>query len=289
MPNTNLLGKEFLADINELIEKNLSDDQFGVSRLAREMGMSRSNLHRKIHSVANVSVSQFLRNKRLQKAQELLRETSLTVSEIAYNVGFSNPSYFSKCFHDLYGYPPGEAGNQNKTKIDSKPSLKKPKQRIAIALTLMASFTVLLVVISFYSKDSFKNFNFLFGKKNKVVAKTIAVLPFIALGEEEGNQIFAEGVTGSILNKLIQINDFKVVAINRPKQVLEGVLNLEEIANEFKTNFLLAGSVQYSEDRVKVLVNLFDAKNKQLIWSDEYNMQLVDIFIIQSDIAKQVA
>lgn len=289
MSNANLLEKEFLDQINDLIEKNISNDKFGVSKLAQEMGMSRSNLHRKIHSIAKVSVSRFIRNVRLEKAKELLRDSTLTVSEVAYNVGFSNPSYFSKCFHDVFGYPPGELGKVEETELAMHSSIKSPKNRIIVFSSVVVAFVLIFFVFNFIKKDDFKGVKALFGSKKMELSRSIAVLPFIALGGEEENEIFAEGVTGSILNKLIQINDFKVVAINRPKQVLEGVLNLEEIANEFETSFLLEGSVQYNEDRVKVLVNLFDAENKQLIWSDEYNSKLVDIFVIQSDIAKQVA
>ncbi len=91
----------------------MSNEQFGVSELAGEIAMSRSNLLRKVKKMTNLSVSQFINQVRLNKAMEMLNETSLTVSEISYEVGFSSPSYFIKCFRDHYGYPPGEAGKHN--------------------------------------------------------------------------------------------------------------------------------------------------------------------------------
>ncbi len=100
----------FLSKISDLIEANLSNEQFGVSELAREVGMSRSNLLRKIKKLRKISVSQFIREVRLMNAMEMLKESSLTVSEITFKVGFSSTSYFIKCFHDYYGYPPGEVG-----------------------------------------------------------------------------------------------------------------------------------------------------------------------------------
>ena len=98
----------FTRRFNEIIEANLSNERFGVSELAHEMHMSRSNLHRRIKSVTGTSVSQFLRKTRLNQALALLKEGSLTVSEVAFRVGFGSPAYFTKCFRDYFGFPPGE-------------------------------------------------------------------------------------------------------------------------------------------------------------------------------------
>jgi len=67
----------FLAKLTEITEANLSNEQFGVSELASEMGMSRSNLHRKVKSFTNITVSQFISGIRLKRALELLRESSI--------------------------------------------------------------------------------------------------------------------------------------------------------------------------------------------------------------------
>ena len=104
------MENDFLNRITEIIEKNLSDERFGVSELAREAGMSRSNLLRRVKKLTKLSVSLFIRQVRLKNAMEMLKQTSLNVSEISYRVGFSSTSYFIKCFREHYGYPPGEVG-----------------------------------------------------------------------------------------------------------------------------------------------------------------------------------
>jgi TolB-like protein/AraC-like DNA-binding protein len=104
------MQNDFLNRVTAIIEENISNEQFGVSELAREVGMSRSNLLRKIKSLSDVSVSVFIRQVRLKKAMELLKDESLNVSEVSYRVGFSSTSYFIKCFREQYGYPPGEVG-----------------------------------------------------------------------------------------------------------------------------------------------------------------------------------
>ena len=87
----------------------MKDEGFGVSELAGEMNMSRSTLHRRIRSETGISVSQFIRNARLNRALELLTEYSMTVAEAAYTTGFRSASYFSKSFRNYFGYPPVEA------------------------------------------------------------------------------------------------------------------------------------------------------------------------------------
>ena len=91
MPNNRSADTDFIKQITEIVEKNISNEQFGVSELADAIGMSRSNLLRKVKKLCNLSVSQFIRNVRLKHAKEILAETSLTVSEVSYKVGFGSP------------------------------------------------------------------------------------------------------------------------------------------------------------------------------------------------------
>jgi TolB-like protein/AraC-like DNA-binding protein/Tfp pilus assembly protein PilF len=113
---------DFLSQATAVIVEKASDDQFGVSELAAALNMSRSNLLRKIRSATNLSASQFIRQVRLEIAMDMLKETSDTVSEISYKVGFGSVSYFIKCFREQYGFSPGEAGKRKpeKTEIPSK-------------------------------------------------------------------------------------------------------------------------------------------------------------------------
>lgn len=108
MSDSSSNGDHFTDKVEALIIEHLSNEQFGVSELASALNMSRSNLLRKIKKVSKLSVSQFIRKVRLEKSMEMLRQSSLTVSEVSFNVGFGNTSYFIKCFREYYGYPPGE-------------------------------------------------------------------------------------------------------------------------------------------------------------------------------------
>jgi len=99
----------FTGKLNEIIHANLENEHFGVKELAREIGMSRFNLNRKLHFIHRKTINQYIREVRLQKAMEMLQHEFVTASEVAFKVGFSSPAYFSTCFSDYFGYPPGEA------------------------------------------------------------------------------------------------------------------------------------------------------------------------------------
>jgi TolB-like protein/AraC-like DNA-binding protein/Tfp pilus assembly protein PilF len=123
--------KDFLKRVTTIIEDNLSDERFGVSELAGEIGMSRSNLLRKIKKSSGLSVSQFISQIRLQHAMELLKQQSMTVSEVSYEVGFGSTSYFIKCFREHYGYPPGEVEKRDSKQSDVSELVQGGKEQIA--------------------------------------------------------------------------------------------------------------------------------------------------------------
>jgi signal transduction histidine kinase/DNA-binding response OmpR family regulator len=102
----NSMDELFLQRLMKILEENYEDENFSVEQLSKEIGMSRSQLHRKLHALTNESTSQFIRSFRLQRAMEFLKKNSGSISEIAFKVGFSNPSYFNKVFLQHYGCTP---------------------------------------------------------------------------------------------------------------------------------------------------------------------------------------
>lgn len=103
--------KQFLKQLQAIIQKNLSYSEFGVEDMGQQIGLSRVQLYRKVKAMTGSSVVDLLRKARLAKARRLLETRSMSVSEVAYEVGFSAPSYFTKCFKDEYGMLPGDVGN----------------------------------------------------------------------------------------------------------------------------------------------------------------------------------
>ena len=102
------MDQKFLKKAVVVVEKHISDSEFSVELFGKEMAMSRVQLHRKLTALVEQSASEFIRTIRLNKAAIFLKEKSGNIAEIAYGVGFSNPSYFSECFRKQFGKLPSE-------------------------------------------------------------------------------------------------------------------------------------------------------------------------------------
>lgn len=100
--------ERFSQKLYEVIEKHISDPELSVDMLCQEIGISRANLYRKIKAISELSPTELIRNKRLEVAMKYLKETDMTISDIAAALGFSSHSYFSNSFKALYGMSPSE-------------------------------------------------------------------------------------------------------------------------------------------------------------------------------------
>jgi signal transduction histidine kinase/DNA-binding response OmpR family regulator len=99
---------EFLQKIRTIIDKNLSDETYDMTRLSRDLALSRMQIHRKLTALTGTSASHFVRSHRLEKARQLIESTELTIAEIAYATGFSDHAYFTKCFKEEFGKTPSD-------------------------------------------------------------------------------------------------------------------------------------------------------------------------------------
>lgn len=102
----------FLTRFKAILEKHLTDSDLSVEDLGSEIGLSRVQLYRKVKALTGRSPVELLRTARLQRARQMLLTTDKTISEVAYDVGFSAPSYFTKCFRDEFGISPSELTNK---------------------------------------------------------------------------------------------------------------------------------------------------------------------------------
>jgi transcriptional regulator GlxA family with amidase domain len=125
MSGSLLSGEDFTGRLNAISKDRLANHNFGVSALAREMEMSRSTLHRKVKQAFNCSASRYISQKRLEHAHLLLQNSKFTIKKIASLCGFHSATYFDKCFHDYFGYPPGEARKRDLFNPSVKQALKR--------------------------------------------------------------------------------------------------------------------------------------------------------------------
>jgi len=110
-PSLSDLDIKFLAKLNEIIEENLDNDELEVAHFTSILALSRSQLHRKMVALTNQSISEFIRNYRLDKAKELLKMKNLNVNEVAYRVGFKDTKYFSTVFKKRFSLSPSEVSH----------------------------------------------------------------------------------------------------------------------------------------------------------------------------------
>ena len=281
MPNSQPTENDFLRKITEIIEDNISNEQFGVSELADRIGMSRSNLLRKVKSSTNLSVSQFINQVRLKKAMEMLKDSSLRVSEISYQVGFSSPSYFIKCFRDHYGYPPGEAGKRESSEGEVIEKIEPTRKRIIIVIGLAILLIVILTILFIVFKPA------LSPKAN--LEKSIAVLPFKNDSNDSTNVYLINGLMESILSNLQKVGELKVISRTSVEKYRNNTKTIPELAKELNVNYFIEGSGQKIGDNILLHIQLIEGSTDRHLWAEQYNREAKDIFSLQRDVAKNIA
>tara|TARA_R110002020_G_scaffold117986_1_gene269698 strand:+ start:100861 stop:105012 length:4152 start_codon:yes stop_codon:yes gene_type:complete len=102
MVNTSSLDKEFIEKVLNYINKNIDDPELSVETMASQLNLSRSQFYRKIKALTNQSAAEFLRNIRLQKAKQMIENGNSNITDVCYKVGFTSPSYFTKCFKNYF-------------------------------------------------------------------------------------------------------------------------------------------------------------------------------------------
>jgi AraC-like DNA-binding protein len=111
---TNPVDSELMKRMNQIIEENISNADLNVNFLADKLNISRSGLFAKIKSLSDITPNEMIQVIRLKRAARLLVEGNYLVSEVGYMVGFSSPSYFSKCFYKQFGVKPGDYMKKSK-------------------------------------------------------------------------------------------------------------------------------------------------------------------------------
>lgn len=275
-------GNEFLIKISDIVEDNLSNEQFGVSELAHEIGMSRSNLLRKIKKLTGLSVSQFIRQVRLKNAMELLQTNSLTVSEVSYKVGFGSTSYFVKCFGEHYGYPPGEASKREMIETKEIQPVKKNHNLIKTIIISSVSLILILVIIIIVIK--------LIPSNETYDQKSIAVLPFKNDSNDSSNVYLINGLMESLLNDLQKVKDLRVISrTSVEKYRNNSKVSIPIIGKELNVAYVIEGSGQKIGDQILLNIQLIEASTDRHLWAKKYSRESKDIFQLQSEIAKNIA
>lgn len=282
-------GKSFLDDLRAIVLENYTDERFGVSELVEKFGISRSQLHRKLKVATGQSVSQFIREIRLEEAAKLLRENDFTASEVAYKVGFNSATYFNTCFNDYFGYPPGEAKHHT-TSLHGKPHMvERPPRKNKWVLVWLIALTVITV--------GFFGYSYLQKEKKAALAdsgkpKTIAVLPFKNWSGDPELEYVSDGMTDAVIRRISAISDIeKVVPFNSIIVYKNSDKSLADIAKDLNVEYILAGNFKLSGTEVMSNLDLIEVDSNDYLWSLEYTgvWNTEEIFEMQAAVAENVA
>jgi TolB-like protein len=174
-------------------------------------------------------------------------------------------------------------------KVDAAPSGNKRIIAIAVVLALLA------VGWYFRGQPTVRSAAIPAGEVGAVAApppkqlpKSIAVLPFVNMSEDAGNQFFSDGISEELLNVLVKVPELGVASRTSSFAYKGTKLGAAQIAKELKVSHILEGSVRKSGDQVRITAQLIDAANDRHIWSETYDRQLDDIFKVQDEIANAI-
>jgi TolB-like protein/AraC-like DNA-binding protein/Tfp pilus assembly protein PilF len=287
MADIGAIDKEFLNQVTEVLEKNISNEHFGVSELADAVNMSRSNLLRKIKRDTNLSVSQLINQVRLNRGMELLRSTSHNVSEVAHQVGFSSTSYFIKCFREHYGYPPGEVGKGTVADAPASPSFfeppETPRKRKVNFIALVGGIVIVLSFAVFWVIYQSSE------KEKPSLEKSIVVLPFKNESNDSTNLYLINGLMESTLTNLQKIKELRVLSRTSAEKYRDNKRSVPEMSKELNANYFIEGSGQKIGDEILLNIQLIEGPTDKHLWAKQYRRQVKDIFALQQEIAKNIA
>lgn len=310
----NSKDEKFLQELEQIVITNLQNEQFGVETLAQLKGISRSHLHRKLKLLKKQSVSRFIREIRLKEAMTLLKQNMGNVSEIAYTVGFSSTSYFNTCFHDYYGYPPGEvkkrmddSGDTPKAATITVREKRSPmenssplvetggtsetkrsaRRRLPLQKSLLyagALLTVLFVIYYTYRQKT---------DTGSKAPPSIAILPLDHLSEKPEQEYLTAGIHDALIGELGMIKGLRVISRTSTLRYPDSDLLIQDIAKELGVDVIIEGSVLISGDSLRLQLQLIEAfPEERHLWAQEYYQDIPHVLSLQSsaiaDIAKTI-
>ncbi|WP_020532654.1 helix-turn-helix domain-containing protein [Flexithrix dorotheae] len=298
-----------LIKLKDSVLDNLNNEQFGVENLADQVGMSRSHLHRKLKMLKGQSVSQFIREIRLEEAMKLLKEDVGTASEIAYRVGFGSTSYFNSCFNSHYGFPPGEVKkriennnvptetidqseisnnvqsnlNQSELKFTDHSNAIRAGKFTKKWLYLSMLVIVILVGVGYILSGD------IIGGKTIPPPNGIAVLPFSHLSENTNQEFLTQGMQNALIGEFGKIKGIRSISKTSIQQYQNTEKTIQEIAKELQVEYLVEGAVLMVGDSLKIQIQLVKAfPQEQNLWAKDYYESISNVLNVQNDLMKNV-
>lgn len=278
---------KFIQRLTQLVLDNLKEEQFSVEHLAAKIGLSRSQLYRRLKRSTGQTISQYIRQVRLQKARELLENDVSTTSEIAFQVGFSSPAYFHKCFNEYFGLTPGELKRrhrENETfdtrsmpeKRSSKskfPEHQQLKSTPEYQSTAWLSYQKWLLIIGGLILTTIGGTCFLAEEASDL--PTIAVLPIDYMAKDMERNYLANNLNEALKMELGKSGELHVISKASTISITRRNMLLKEMAEKLGVDAVIEGSILAKEDSLWVKLQLIVAyPQERLLWAKAFQLEM---------------
>lgn len=274
-------SEQFIELVRSIINNNIDNENFSVEDLAKEVGLSRSTLHRKLIKLLGHSASDLITETRLLKAKQMLESDAGTTSEIAYGVGFNSPSYFNKVFKKRFGISPGEVRKISKLnrKNSNAENLSIRGIKAKFRRRIVAFFIIAFIITSIVAAYKWAN-----RKTN-----SLAVLPIHNLTGNPDNDYFTAGIHDALIGELSKIGNLRVISRTSTLGYKDGEKLMKEIANELDVNILVEASLVALGDSLKFIVQVIDVFPKERhVLASVYSDELKNILNIHSAVVTDI-
>jgi len=271
-----------IKKLTEIVLTNLGNKNFDVKELASESGISRSALNRKLRNILNKNINQFIREVRLKKAFEVLKNGSATASEVAYKVGFASPAYFNACFHEFFGYPPGKVKSlsseiqDENTGADVTSGLEHKKSVLEIFTIYkkwILAISVLILIVAVIAYPKIFNQRSLDDLRSPDGRISVAVMPFQNMTDDK----IWDGIQINLISYLSNYEELKVRQKEAVSSLLEGkglsdnasiTLSVAgRISQKLNANIFINGIINKAGNDVRVDAQLANSKTKEVFKS----------------------
>jgi TolB-like protein/AraC-like DNA-binding protein/Tfp pilus assembly protein PilF len=302
-------NKVLVEKLDRLIDDHLDDPAFSVDSICQDLGLSRSHLHRVVKEHTGLSITLYIRQRRLLKAEQLLLTSELRVSEIGDRVGITNPQNFSTYFVEKFKQSPTEfrKGRGQLTAVLAEPAPQQviemepplhpepvPDQQVRVPglwsrhgwRWVLGLVGVLLVgTLAVYSNlapwapaDASAG----------PVMHSLAVLPFTNLGTAD-NALACEGIMDEVHTSVSFLKNLQVISRASSDQYRNSSKSMREIAGELRVDHIVKGSVLRAADQIHIRIELIALRENSPVWVKKYSAAYKDIFGLTDQIVSDVA
>lgn len=294
----NRSDSEIIEKLTRLIENNVSNSELSLEAVYKELGVSKTRLHRIVKEKTQLSTTLYIRSIRLDKAKALLDSSNLRITEIAGLVGIDSPQNFSKYFIQAYGISPtdyrkskndlpipqevevvvGEVLLPEETLTSSSPMTRRHWVVIGLIIMVIIAGGVFWGMLKSSTANASDDYLPHFDN-------SVAILPFKSLNQ---NPTLADGILNGLHSSLSLIENLKVIAQGSTNQYRDTNKTNGQIGKELGVVYLLKGTVKEQGTAIEIGLSLIRAQDEHQVWSQQFKGNLSQLFRLKNEMIQGI-